>query len=217
MDATHPWHSLPDDVKSRILDEHRYRNTEHHNWWDYVYSDFTEDMAKVGICVEQMYFSGFWDQGDGACFEGYIEDWELFLKSVGYSDPLLIAHFKENARYKVEHFGRYYHENCTSFTAELPLPTDAYETEENFLRNYGTRDEVRDAVLIAALSQYSGDDLDALFEETFKDHMRDLYRSLEEEYDHLTSDEAVLESLEANDQLDDLIAEYTEELECEDE
>lgn len=211
MDTSHRWHSLPEDIQALILDEHRYWNTEYYNWWCSVYSCFTEDMAKVGICVEEMYFSGFWNQGDGACFEGYVEDWELFLKSVGYSDPLLIAHFKENARYKVKHFGRYYHENCTLFTAEFPLPTNAYETEENFLHNYGTRDEVRDAVLIAVLSQYNGDDLKALFEETFKDHMRDLYRRLEEEYDYLTSDEAVLESLEASGTLDELINEYLAE------
>ena len=205
------WHSLPEEIQTRILDDHRYWNTEHHNWWDYVYSDFTEDMAKVGIDVERMYFSGFWNQGDGACFEGRVSDWGLFLKSLGYTDPVLIAHFKEAASFSVKQSGYYHHENCTSFSMDFQLPNDPYETEENFLHSYGTRDEVRDAVLIACLSKYNGDDLEALFEETFKDHMRDLYRRLEEEYEHLTSDEAVLESLEANDMLEELIDEYLAE------
>ena len=210
MDATHRWHSLPESVKSSILDEHRYWNTEHIDWWDSVYERFTEDMAKVGICVEQMYFSGFWSQGDGACFEGRVCDWGLFLKSLGYTNPLFIEHFRQYAEFAVRHRGHYYHENCTSFSMEFNLPEEF--DEEDFLQVYGYGEELRDAALIAALSlpENSGDALKAQFTEAFKDHMRDLYRRLEEEYDHLTSDEAVLESLEANDMLDELIEDALE-------
>lgn len=217
MDATHRWHSLPESVKARILDDNRDWNVEPHEWWDYVYDDFKADMANIGIRVDAMYFSGFWSQGDGACFEGRVKDWGLFLKSLGYSDDLLIEHFKEVGDLVVEHGGHYYHANCTSFSYKFDLPTDEYMGEEEFLRLYGYGEELRDAVLIAQLSQYDSNKLEAEFTEAFKDHMRDLYRRLEEEYEYLTSDEAVLESLYVNDQLDDLIAEHTEELEYEDE
>ncbi len=217
MDATHRWHSLPESVKARILDEHRYWNVGDFEWWDSVYELFTEDMKAIGIEVDKMYFSGFWSQGDGACFEGRVCDWGLFLKSLGYNDDLLIEHFKEVASFSVKHSGHYYHENCTSFSMEWILPTDPYTGEEHFLESYGCGEELRDAVLIARLSQYDSNKLEAEFTEAFKDHMRDLYRRLEEEYEYLTSDEVVLESLEANDMLDDLIAEHTEELEYEDE
>lgn len=217
MDATHRWHSLPESVKARILDEHRYWNVDHHDWWSCVYDDFKEDMANVGISVDEMYFSGFSSQGDGACFEGRVNSWPLFLKSLGYNDDVLIEHFKEVGDLVVKHSGRYYHENCTSFSMEWELPTDPYTDEERFLESYGCGEELRDAVLIARLSQYDSNELKAEFTEAFKDHMRDLYHRLEEEYDHLTSDEAVLESLYVNGQLDDLIAEHTEELEFENE
>ena len=215
MEATHPWHKLPESVKSRILDDNRYWNVEHHEWWGCVYDNFREDMKAIGIDVDVMYFSGFWSQGDGACFEGRVCDWDLFLKSLGYTDPVLVNHFSQNASFSVKHSGHYYHENCTSFSMEFSLPEEF--DEEDFLQVYGYGEELRDATLIATLSQYNGDKLEAEFTEAFKDHMRTLYRRLEEEYDHLTSDEAVLESLEANDQLDDLIAEHTEELELQDE
>jgi hypothetical protein len=43
------------------------------------------------------------------------------------------------------------------------------------------------------------DDFEKQSVELFKNHMRTLYRTLEKEYDHLTSDEAVVETIIAND------------------
>lgn len=210
MDNNHCWHKLPDHAKSQILDDHRYWNVDDHEWWDSVYELFTEDMKAIGIEVDKMYFSGFWSQGDGACFEGRVRDWGLFLKSLGYTNPLFIDHFDKHAAFDVRHRGHYYHENCTSFSMEFNLPEEF--DEEDFLQVYGYGEELRDAALIAALSlpENSGDALEAQFTEAFKDHMRDLYCRLEEEYEYLTSDEVVLESLEANDRLDELIEEVLE-------
>ena len=210
MEATHRWHKLPDDVKSQILDDHRYWNVDDLEWWDGVYDGFKEDMKAIGIEVDTIYFSGFYSQGDGACFEGCVRDWGLFLKSLGYDDPLFIKHFSQCAEFAVRHRGHYYHENCTSFSAEFHLPED-YD-EEEFLLLYGCGEELRDAALIAVLShpENSSGALEAQFTEAFKDHMRDLYHRLEEDYEYLTSDEVVLESLEANDMLDELIEEVLE-------
>jgi arginyl-tRNA synthetase len=61
------------------------------------------------------------------------------------------------------------------------------------------------------LQDYDYDKLHDEFEEAFKDHMRDLYNRLEVEYDALTSDEAVLDSLHANDMLDEIIDELENE------
>jgi hypothetical protein len=47
--------------------------------------------------------------------------------------------------------------------------------------------------------------------EACRDHADNLYKELEEEHEHLTSDEAVLETLEANDMLVDEIESITED------
>lgn len=202
--------ALPRDQQDAILDKYRHFNVEHTEWYESTYEWFTEDMEAIGIDVGRIYFTGFCSQGDGACFEGHVEDWPKFLKSLGIEDTMLANHFTGAATFSVKHSGFYYHEHCTSFSMDFQLPTDEYETEENFLYNYGTGCEVRDAVLIACLSKYDGNTLEAQFIEAFKDHMRTLYRRLEEEYDYLTSDERVLESLEANDLLEEAIEEVTE-------
>ena len=52
----------------------------HDDWWDAVYEDFERICDILGVrlmgggtrqkpCI---WFSGFWSQGDGACFEGYF-------------------------------------------------------------------------------------------------------------------------------------------------
>lgn len=209
MDALKRFEALSEGDKQSILDRHRDINVDH-DWWDCVYDAFKADMDAIGIEVDRVYFSGFWSQGDGACFEGRVDDWRLFLKSWGYTDELVVQHFADHASFSVSHRGHYYHENCTRFDAEFHLP-DQYVDEDHFLEYYGFGEELRDAALVAVLSKFDGRKLEGEFTEAFKDHMRDLYRRLENEYEYRTSDEAVLEALNANDMLDQIIDEYTEE------
>jgi hypothetical protein len=59
----------------------------HDDWWDAVYEDFEQVCEILGICLKTtpvrlmvggtqakpcIWFSGFWSQGDGASFEGYL-------------------------------------------------------------------------------------------------------------------------------------------------
>ena len=206
--------ALPHATKDKILDEHRYWNVEHDDWWEFVYDGFKGDMAKVGIEVDKIYFSGFCSQGDGACFEGRVKDWTLFLPSVGHTSAALIDHASMHFYFRVEHSGHYYHENCTSFSSDMMLPEG--QEDEEFIDSCSPyeEDSLLEAVWMIELDKFDENTLHEEFIEVFKDHMRDLYKRLDDEHDHLTSDEAVLDSLEANDQLEDAINQLTEE--CED-
>lgn len=199
--------------RDEILDNYRHYNTEHLDWWDCVYEQFGEDMEKIGIEVDKMYFSGFWSQGDGACFEGRVSNWSLFLKSMGYIDPALITLANTTWFFKVAHKGHYYHENCTSFIYDMTSPDDYSESEMdefvNLCSPYST--DIQNAAFVALLRGYDSNKLYDEFEEAFKSHMRSLYRLLEVEYDHLTSDESVLEALDANDMLTEIIDQLEEE------
>lgn len=196
---------LPSDVRDSILNKHRDIN-HHYDWWDNVYDDFTEEMAVVGIEVDRMYFSGFSSQGDGACFEGSVSDWSKFLSSCGYENLIYVKHATEFWHFKVQHQGHYYHENCTTFSYDMPLP-NGVDDNDFALDFYGDPDDVDVAVTMALLNQLDQGKLEAEFTTKFKDHMRSLYRKLEREYEHLTSDDAVLDALEANDLLEDAMNE----------
>ena len=185
-------------VSERTIDKHRHINVECMDWWDYVYETFRENMKEHGIDVEKMYFSGFWSQGDGACFEGRVEDWDLFLKKLGYTNHALIQHAVNNWSFKVDHSGHYYHENCTNFSGDLSMP-DGYDNDE-FIRMFSPYEgEFKSQAWLSVLTDGVHEDFESLFKDTFKDHMRTLYRKLQSEYDHLTSDEAVVETIIAND------------------
>lgn len=43
-----------------------------YGWWDGVYEDAKEIGAIIGFHIDDIYFSGFWSQGDGACFTGSL-------------------------------------------------------------------------------------------------------------------------------------------------
>lgn len=200
--------------KDEILDKYRDWHT-HDTWHEMVYEDFKRDMDAIGIEVDRMYYSGFSSQGDGACFEGRVSNWPQFLESAGYTCPALIALAEEAWSFKVTHSGHYFHENCTSFSADLVNPNGYYEAAlEDFVETYSPyTTEIQNAAFLALLQGYDYDGLHDEFEEAFKGHMCDLYHRLEAEYDYLTTDEAILESMDCNDQLEDAINSIIEESE----
>jgi arginyl-tRNA synthetase len=205
--------AIPQNIIDKLAEKFHHFNVDH-DWWDSTYDSFKDRMNDVGIEVENMHFSGFWSQGDGACFEGYVSDWNKFLTHMGYEDAPLIKHASHGWSFKVVHQGHYYHENCTSFTSDMPLPENV--DDENFSIDFSPHHkvgELRDMVWRTLLCKYNEEKLHDEFVERFKSHMRTLYKELEDEYDHLTSETCILESLNANDMLEDEVKQLTEELE----
>jgi hypothetical protein len=193
-------------MNQQLIAKYRDINVDYHGWWECVYSDFVEDMAAVGIRVERMYFSGFASQGDGACFVGEVDDWGLFLPHMNIHDRILIQHAENTVwEFSVKHSGYYFHENSTHFTDGIYLPeaglvpTDGYRDEYIEFNSPYPADDVRSQAWLTVLEQYDPATLVDDFTERFKDHMRDLYRRLEQDYNYLTSDEVVWESIVANE------------------
>lgn len=178
----------------------RYRDIHmDHDWSDGVEENFKHEMSKIGIRVDEIYFRGFWSQGDGACFAGRVYSWLSFLPNIGYDNPVLIQYARDTAMVETTRTGRYAHENSVHF--EWGGLTDPkYEDEEYFLANYSPyeADDFRSIAWLNLLKQVDFEALVKDVEEAFKDHMRQLYKDLEKEYDYLTSDEAVWEAIEAN-------------------
>ena len=177
-----------------FLDQHRYDSTTDFDWWECVYDDFKADMAANGIHVEEMYFSGFSSQGDGACFEGHINNLPLFLSSHALNYPklaLLLKHTSSELHMHWVHTGRYYHEHSLSFDADY---------HENFLFDQGRGNELVTTVLELQCDGVA-EESNAFIEEIpqlIRHHCQTLYASLYAQYDYLTSDEAVAESLSNN-------------------
>ncbi len=184
-----------ESVSEKTIDKYRHINVEHDDWWEYTYNEFVLSMEQVGIDVDRMFFSGFWSQGDGACFEGRIGDTKLFLdKHFTPTDYPMIRKLLGSGgaiTFRCKHSGHYYHENCTSFDVDCDLFAYVMDKPTDFHEQVVERmDEQLDLEM---------DDFEKASVEIFKNHMRTLYRTLEKEYNYLVGDEAVTETIIAND------------------
>lgn len=180
--------------RENLLEEHRYINVEHDHWWDGVYETFKEDMKALGIHVARMYFSGFCSQGDGACFEGTLDNTWTYLDHHHKDQYPMIRKLLEHdgeVYVNCKHSGNYYHQYCTEFwvsantlTGMVPQPTEFHEIIVG-----QWQDQLEDE-----LNEFEKD-----VTEQWRTYMQDLYFKLEKEYDYLVSDEAVWETIEANE------------------
>ena len=169
-----------------------------HDWYDAVYEDFQRIAEILGIRLKTrvsrlvsgrtredpcIWFTGFWSQGDGAAWEGsysYRKSAAAELRAYAPQDQTLhrIAETLQAAqrqnfyqlRAEVSHRGTYYH----AFTMAVSV----------------TRDSSAAAEVIG--------DAEAVITEALRDLANWLYHQLEQEYDHLTSDEAMDETLVVN-------------------
>ena len=184
-----------ESVSERTIDKYRHINVDGIDWWEYTYNEFVLSMEQVGIDIDRMFFSGFWSQGDGACFDGRIGNTKLFLdKHFTPTDYPTIRKLLDSGgsiTFRCKHSGHYYHENCTSFDVDCDLFTYVLDKPTDFHEQVV---ESLDALLDVEMNDFEKQSV-----ELFKNHMRTLYSKLEKEYDHLVSDEAVAETVLAND------------------
>jgi hypothetical protein len=175
------------------------RNTDgyiDYEWWDSTYDMLMEDLKDSGYKNVKIWFSGFWSQGDGACFDGEI-DAEIFIKKwIKDFWPLSWImkwadfgfYIKQNNHHYSHKYTRYIdHESRDDImdAAEGELKPFQY----NILMALGGNDYLEKMIENLAFS----------IDEDRKDWCDKIYKSLEEEYDYLMSDEAIKEHFEAND------------------
>ena len=189
--------------RTALLDKHRYINVEFDRWWDCVESDFKEDMSKVGIWVDKLYFSGFSSQGDGACFIGKLDNALTYLDHHHQGQYPMIRKLLEQGGEvyaKSRHTGRYYHSNSVTISVGVDRFDDILEMKSDLQREV--------AVQWDALLDKEYEDLETDLTNQWRTYMDEVYRKLEVEYDYRVSDEAVWETLEANELIEDTEEEY---------
>ena len=187
---------LSDDAKDRARTWYRQGVDD---WWEFVYDDFERVCAILGVRLKtrpirlmgggtrskrRIWCSGFWSQGDGACFEAfyaYAKDAPRKIRAYAPLDVELhpiadaLQAIQRTNFYQLHadasHRGRYYHKYCMAISVERDSP------------NYQDMTLAAEETVIEAL----------------RDLARWLYRQLEREYEHHTSNPVVDEAIEANE------------------
>ena len=177
----------------------------------------------------RIYWSGFWSQGDGACFEGEWRASNVKANQVadGWGpDPAtteikrIAAVFAEIAKeypeasFSVVHRGHYSHENCTEFDFSI-LSDDGYEKKSEEIADIMAREATPLSEFTpeaaACLSRSTDKRREELWGDVLKverdlkknakDFMRWIYRQLNAAYDEANSDEQVDENIKCNEYL----------------
>ena len=180
---------LSPEAKKTALAKMADINVDYPEWYENYFDDYRTIGKIIGIDIEEIYFSGFSSQGDGACFDGHYEYAKNSVKKIkayGPTDKKL--HFiaenlftlqKEN-RWRIganiRHSGHYYHAFCTDIDVSL-------RDKDGYFNDYDDcSKEITEQTKIL-----------------LRDFMNWIYRSLEKEYEYLTSEKSIIESIEAND------------------
>jgi len=172
-------------AKEVAIENHRDVNT-HDGWWEPIFEGFTEDANEAGFDVGDIYFSGFWSQGDGAMFE-YTTLGDTLLNE--FIDGLDLSSMRKNwlrtqtyAEALGRHSGHYYHENCCSHKVSFEADF-GWGSNINFYNWIGSFEDRFEEFVVTK----------------YKSLCRDLYSQLDKYNNELTKDEAVAETIVRNE------------------
>ena len=165
------------------IDNNRSINVDNDWWHECTIEGFSEDMEAIGVSDFEFSFSGFWSQGDGASFTGSVSNLEKFLVAVTDLSPLFIEMIQEDISIG---FRRTSHHYCHENTCTTNISWDG-EDKIVLLDKLELQIEFEMAPIIAKIEKQ--------IEEWREGKCKEFYRTLEKEYDFLTTDEEVWETL----------------------
>lgn len=194
------YNELDDRAKQRARDWFREAQCDH-GWWEYVYSDAVTCSQRLGIYIgtrgsakeTDIWFSGFYTQGSGCCYNGYLrfnqmaDAVEKMKEHAPQDEELLrLAQLAESI------YGRH---TAIKVSQRLLGTDEELNDGLNIIGNDRHWSTKIDTDYLKDAEQPLEDDLNT-FVSGFADW---IYKQLEAEYKHLTSDETCEEGIRAND------------------
>lgn len=174
---------LSPEAKQQAINDYREGGIDFSFEQECIFDEAKEIAEIIGIDIDQIYYSGFCSQGDGACFVGRWEYRKGSVKEIkGFAplDPELhrIASELQKAAskqfYKVvcrtTHRGHYYHEFC--------MDCETIHTEDQYRDMSCVEDQITEAL---------------------RDFACWIYKQLEKQYDYLHTAEAIIEAITNNE------------------
>lgn len=143
-------------------------------------------MEAIGVMVTDIAFTGFWSQGDGASFEGFVVDNKVFYQSLDIAGrfPLVEKLVERGGMFDVrvrrDPACRYCHENSVMIMLEVGRLASTV-TNNDFM--------VMTADALQPELDMQANEVEKLAAASLRSHMHKLYKDLEAEYEHLTRED----------------------------
>ncbi|MBW7893071.1 MAG: hypothetical protein H3C48_19020 [Chitinophagaceae bacterium] len=188
---------LSEEAKHTALDSMRDTNIDY-EWWDFVYDDFSTLCKYIGIETDthKMFFRGFYLQGDGSSFAASVD----LMKLVNGIRNQSWKEYAPDLQIDLE--------PCPLQNRMLSLIErgfiDSYIRIKNANRETSVSLEADFNYSYNKCDEYINIDIELDRLETWLDDTahtlnHHFYKQLQHEYEYLTSDEAVRETIEVNE------------------
>lgn len=165
-------------------------------WWDYIESNLKEELAPFGVTTLRLHFSLGYSQSDYATFSGtiHVAEWMAAAKDgdqtyaekypAMYLDALDDGY---HASISAHHRGGWGTVVCHDHSTGNTYPSGIFQHLDQ---------ESWDALVE---EQFAEANIEHAMQEWVQDRSKQLYRELQDDYEHLTSEESFIESCECND------------------
>ena len=203
---------LNDTAKQRVREWHA---EGMHDWWDSAYETAKEDGQAKGFDIDDIRFSGFWSQGDGASWTGRVDlptfiELNLDERSAWYGEDVILLELWRNGwiegKWLEINVSNYHYCHSGGMRAgdnpDIPL----YSLDEDDIAVLAEGVMAGASVVQLHGSFDVGTRVSEWCDEALiqaKAFADDIYKKLEQEYDYLTGDEGVAETCDANEYLFD--------------
>lgn len=167
------YNELPKEVQSKVLENLYDLNTDY-EWYELTIDESKKHLSEMGFDEATISFSGFSSQGDGASFDASV-DLKKWLKIHRLSNKYrALYNHADEVSVSITKSGHYEHEYT------MGIDSDYYSLESEKAQNQLL--ELENKIL-----------------EDAREEARIIYKTLEKEYEYLTNEDAIIETIEAND------------------
>jgi len=179
----------------------KYNDTKESWWSESVIEMAKEDGKALGFDIDEVYWSGFWSQGDGASWKGQVDvvKWctNQMAENPEYRILRALAEVEMIEVYtNIWQSGNYTHQ-YTMGVDSIEVIADDDETYNGELEPMFVGNTCLE--LLAAVGGHEAlDKLGKDILESARDYAATIYHNLEKEYECMSSEEAFAETAEAN-------------------
>jgi len=175
---------LPEDVRGQVVERYRWINVDY-DWWDFILDGFISHMEEE--------YGALLDEIDiGACIDKVETLKEIYkrIEEAAIIDPETAREIKQ----AVDNMRIGYEYTYLGVSVEYDEAYHEDDDGDEWHDPFEMLAEILDDESCRSLPRQLEDELDAMIKEEFQN----LLSRLEDEYEYLISDEAVIETLDSN-------------------
>jgi hypothetical protein len=205
------------ELEGRAKDRAREKLTEwatSYEWYDSTIDDAKERGNEKGFDIEDIQFSGFSSQGDGACWTGRVDIHAFITANLNpegawYGEDIILLELIDNGwvdRYVSIHNNsyRYTHSGGMLLYEYANNALDSLDDDDNAVLDHGV---MQGASVVQLRNSFDYDQrINEWCDEALsqaKDYADEVFKLLRDEYEGITSDESLSEHADANEYLFD--------------